>query len=88
MQAIETMLQCFCEDCERNDGSPMHPYYMPTKLKRLILASDQKPQQDQRAIKPAGETSRPAPSLMSRLRDSMFKLQDPSQTQQAYITLT
>ncbi|KAK9804431.1 hypothetical protein WJX72_012270 [[Myrmecia] bisecta] len=36
-QAVETMLQCFCEDCERNDGSAMHPYYMPTTFKNIIL---------------------------------------------------
>ncbi len=31
------MLQCFCEDCERNDGSAMHPYYMPAAFKMIIL---------------------------------------------------
>lgn len=31
------MLQCFCEDCERNDGSAMHPYYMPAAFKKVIL---------------------------------------------------
>lgn len=37
MQAVEAMLQCFCEDCERNDGSAMHPYYMPDTFKKIIL---------------------------------------------------
>jgi len=36
-QAIEAMLQSFCEDCERNDGSAMHPYYMPPAFKKIIL---------------------------------------------------
>ncbi len=31
------MLQSFCEDCERNDGSAMHPYYMPPAFKKVIL---------------------------------------------------
>lgn len=31
------MLQCFCEDCERNDGSAMHPYYMPNAFRKIIL---------------------------------------------------
>ena len=33
------MLQCFCEDCERNNGSAMHPYYMPAAFKKVILDS-------------------------------------------------
>ncbi|KAA6417820.1 MAG: solute carrier family 44 member 2 [Trebouxia sp. A1-2] len=36
-QAVEAMLQSFCEDCERNDGSAMHPYYMPPAFKKIIL---------------------------------------------------
>ena len=35
------MLQCFCEDCERNDGSAMHPYYMPAAFKKVILDAEQ-----------------------------------------------
>lgn len=34
------MLQCFCEDCERNDGSAMHPYYMPAAFKQVILDAE------------------------------------------------
>lgn len=34
------MLQCFCEDCERNDGSAMHPYYMPAGFKQVILDAE------------------------------------------------
>ena len=34
------MLQCFCEDCERNDGSAMHPYYMPAAFKKVILEAE------------------------------------------------
>lgn len=34
------MLQCFCEDCERNDGSAMHPYYMPAAFKKVILDAE------------------------------------------------
>ena len=40
MQAVEAMLQCFCEDCERNDGSAMHPYYMPAAFKTVILNAE------------------------------------------------
>ena len=29
VEAIETILQCFCEDLERNDGSALRQYYMP-----------------------------------------------------------
>lgn len=36
------MLQCFCEDCERNDGSAMHPYYMSGALKKVILDAETK----------------------------------------------
>ena len=34
--AAETLIQCFCEDVERNDGSPMHEYYMPQPLKEFV----------------------------------------------------
>ena len=40
LQAVEAMLQCFCEDCERNDGSAMHPYYMPAAFKKVILDAE------------------------------------------------
>ena len=90
LQAVETMLQCFCEDCERNDGSPMHPFYMPTKLKRLILASDQRARQQNKSSSSsaAGGTPEPAPSLMGRIRDSIFVHQASPQTQQVYARLT
>lgn len=34
--AIDTILYCYCEDLEMNDGSPMMPYAMPDTLKRFI----------------------------------------------------
>lgn len=37
IEAIETILQCFCEDMERNDGTPLRQYYMPESLKKLIF---------------------------------------------------
>lgn len=37
---MEAILQCFCEDCERNDGSAMHPYYMPAAFKKVILDAE------------------------------------------------
>ena len=36
-EAIETILQCFCEDMERNDGTPLRQYYMPESLKKLTF---------------------------------------------------
>lgn len=30
--AIDTIFLCFCEDCERNDGSASRPYYMSEEL--------------------------------------------------------
>jgi len=39
-EAIETILQCFCEDLERNDGSAVRRYFMPDSLKVLILAKE------------------------------------------------
>lgn len=38
-EAGSTMLQNFCEDAERNNGSPLRAYYMPQKLKAFILAA-------------------------------------------------
>ncbi|KAM9947507.1 hypothetical protein ACTFIT_000831 [Dictyostelium discoideum] len=34
--SIDTMLLCFCEDCERNDGSPERPYYMSKSLRKFV----------------------------------------------------
>eukprot|EP00658_Telonema_sp_P-2_P083014 TRINITY_DN8885_c0_g1_i11.p1 TRINITY_DN8885_c0_g1~~TRINITY_DN8885_c0_g1_i11.p1 ORF type:complete len:121 (+),score=54.69 TRINITY_DN8885_c0_g1_i11:58-420(+) len=34
---IETIMECFCEDTERNDGSFMKPFYMTPGLKQLLL---------------------------------------------------
>jgi hypothetical protein len=33
--AIDTLFICFCEDCERNDGSSQHPYFMSDDLRML-----------------------------------------------------
>lgn len=37
--AIDTILMCFCEDCERNDGSQSKPYYMSEELRDSIDAA-------------------------------------------------
>lgn len=34
---IDTVMECYCEDKERNDGSYMRPYYMTDGLKQLLL---------------------------------------------------
>ncbi|XP_021948484.1 choline transporter-like protein 4 isoform X3 [Folsomia candida] len=39
--AVDTLFLCFLEDCERNDGSPEKPYYMPKEL-MLILGKQNK----------------------------------------------
>jgi len=36
-EAVETIIQCFCEDTERNNGTPLRQYYAPTALKKLIF---------------------------------------------------
>lgn len=33
--SIDTIFICFCEDCEKNDGSPARPYYMSASLKAI-----------------------------------------------------
>ncbi|XP_051965281.1 choline transporter-like protein 5-B isoform X1 [Xyrauchen texanus] len=33
---VDTLFLCFCEDLERNDGSPSKPYYMPLGLHRIL----------------------------------------------------
>lgn len=37
--AIDTILLCFCEDSERNDGKK-HPYFMSDSLKRFVDQSE------------------------------------------------
>ncbi|XP_063226689.1 choline transporter-like 2 isoform X2 [Bacillus rossius redtenbacheri] len=34
--AIDTLFLCFLEDCERNDGSPEKPYFMPKSLRKIL----------------------------------------------------
>ena len=69
---------------------PCTPFYMPIKLKRLILASDQRVRQQNvsSSSSVAGGTVEPAPSLMGRIRDSIFVHQALPQTQQVYARLT
>ncbi|XP_056108241.1 choline transporter-like protein 5-B isoform X5 [Rhinichthys klamathensis goyatoka] len=38
---VDTLFLCFCEDLERNDGSPSKPYYMPQGLHRILNKNDQ-----------------------------------------------
>uniref|UniRef100_A0A673KPG7 Choline transporter-like protein n=1 Tax=Sinocyclocheilus rhinocerous TaxID=307959 RepID=A0A673KPG7_9TELE len=38
---VDTLFLCFCEDLERNDGSPSKPYYMPPGLHRILNKTDQ-----------------------------------------------
>uniref|UniRef100_A0A8C1YSX0 Choline transporter-like protein n=1 Tax=Cyprinus carpio TaxID=7962 RepID=A0A8C1YSX0_CYPCA len=38
---VDTLFLCFCEDLERNDGSPSKPYYMPPGLHRILEKTDQ-----------------------------------------------
>merc|ERR1711916_393867 len=39
---IDTIFYCFCEDCERNDGSLEKPYYMSPELQRFTEAHERK----------------------------------------------
>jgi choline transporter-like protein 2/4/5 len=34
--AVDTLFLCFLEDCERNDGSPEKPFYMPKELMEIL----------------------------------------------------
>ncbi|XP_075772234.1 choline transporter-like protein 2 isoform X2 [Pelodiscus sinensis] len=34
---VDTLFLCFCEDLERNDGSPERPYYMSPELSEILL---------------------------------------------------
>uniref|UniRef100_A0A671QYN7 Choline transporter-like protein n=1 Tax=Sinocyclocheilus anshuiensis TaxID=1608454 RepID=A0A671QYN7_9TELE len=38
---VDTLFLCFCEDLERNDGSPSKPYNMPPGLHRILDKTDQ-----------------------------------------------
>lgn len=40
-EAVETVIQCFCEDVERNNGTPLRQYYAPAALKKLIFVDVQ-----------------------------------------------
>ncbi|KAM9099619.1 choline transporter-like protein 2 isoform X2 [Sarcophilus harrisii] len=34
---VDTLFLCFCEDLERNDGSPERPYFMSPELRDILL---------------------------------------------------
>ncbi|KAJ3340357.1 hypothetical protein HDU93_007082 [Gonapodya sp. JEL0774] len=40
--AIDTIFLCFCEDCEKNDGSPERPFYMSATLQGITNNNNQK----------------------------------------------
>eukprot|EP00042_Codosiga_hollandica_P038317 m.310906 g.310906 ORF g.310906 m.310906 type:complete len:640 (+) comp55359_c0_seq1:214-2133(+) len=42
---IDTLLVCFCEDQERNDGSAEKPYFMSSNLLAVLSRSDRKKQE-------------------------------------------
>uniref|UniRef100_A0A3P9PDY4 Choline transporter-like protein n=1 Tax=Poecilia reticulata TaxID=8081 RepID=A0A3P9PDY4_POERE len=37
---VDTLFLCFCEDLERNDGSPARPYYMSTTIREILWKSE------------------------------------------------
>lgn len=39
--SVETIFMCFCEDCERNDGSEARPYFMTETLRKITGKSVQ-----------------------------------------------
>ncbi|CAG7833342.1 unnamed protein product [Allacma fusca] len=40
--AVDTLFLCFLEDCERNDGTPEKPYYMPKELMEILGKKNKK----------------------------------------------
>uniref|UniRef100_A0A663DRF8 Choline transporter-like protein n=1 Tax=Aquila chrysaetos chrysaetos TaxID=223781 RepID=A0A663DRF8_AQUCH len=40
---VDTLFLCFCEDLERNDGSPERPYYMSPELSEILLKGNLEP---------------------------------------------
>ncbi|NWR59168.1 CTL2 protein, partial [Bucorvus abyssinicus] len=40
---VDTLFLCFCEDLERNDGSPERPYYMSPELSHILLRGHLEP---------------------------------------------
>uniref|UniRef100_G3PE69 Choline transporter-like protein n=1 Tax=Gasterosteus aculeatus aculeatus TaxID=481459 RepID=G3PE69_GASAC len=38
---VDTLFLCFCEDLERNDGSPSRPYYMSPGLHKILRKGDE-----------------------------------------------
>uniref|UniRef100_A0A8B9DVB3 Choline transporter-like protein n=1 Tax=Anser cygnoides TaxID=8845 RepID=A0A8B9DVB3_ANSCY len=40
---VDTLFLCFCEDLERNDGSPERPYYMSPELSAILLKGTLEP---------------------------------------------
>uniref|UniRef100_A0A672UXX1 Choline transporter-like protein n=1 Tax=Strigops habroptila TaxID=2489341 RepID=A0A672UXX1_STRHB len=40
---VDTLFLCFCEDLERNDGSPERPYYMSPELSEILLKGTLEP---------------------------------------------
>lgn len=42
---IDTIFICFCEDSEKNDGSPEKPYFMSKSLLKFMAQEDKRAQQ-------------------------------------------
>jgi hypothetical protein len=42
--AIDTIFVSYCEDCERNDGSPQKPYYMSKQLQSILGVHNEAPE--------------------------------------------
>ncbi|KAF7692331.1 hypothetical protein HF521_009941 [Silurus meridionalis] len=46
---VDTLFLCFCEDLERNDGTPAKPFLMSPSLRRILGSVDQSPRKSRAA---------------------------------------
>ncbi|XP_066564114.1 choline transporter-like protein 2 isoform X2 [Amia ocellicauda] len=49
---VDTLFLCFCEDLERNDGSPERPYYMSPELHHILFQEEPEEKEETQEEKP------------------------------------
>uniref|UniRef100_A0A8C7VJK4 Choline transporter-like protein 2 n=1 Tax=Oncorhynchus mykiss TaxID=8022 RepID=A0A8C7VJK4_ONCMY len=65
---VDTLFLCFCEDLERNDGSPERPYFMSPELHEILSKTKMAEEEDNKDGTEQPDADPREPTLMDEVR--------------------
>uniref|UniRef100_A0A4W5NSE0 Choline transporter-like protein n=1 Tax=Hucho hucho TaxID=62062 RepID=A0A4W5NSE0_9TELE len=65
---VDTLFLCFCEDLERNDGSPERPYFMSPELHEILSKTEMAEEEDNKDGTEQPDADPSEPTLMDEVR--------------------